>query len=122
MGMAMTRVVDANGNSPPAGSALSRTNRVSDTIPDIAPAFVSMSALSDTEGLIWVRLGARTYGFEAVAPVIYGVLDASGQLIDRVSLPPRSQIGGFGPGAVYAMRPTGTVEGYMLERYRYRRR
>jgi hypothetical protein len=95
--------------------------RVTDTLPDVAPAFATMSALSDNDRHIWVRLGVRVYGPEAPAPIVYGVLDSNGRLIDRISFPPGTQLVGFGaPGTVYAIGPTMTREGYALNRYRYR--
>lgn len=122
----VTRVADANGNPPSSASALAQINRGFitrvDTVPDVAPAFATMSALSDNAGNIWVRLGARVYGPDVAAPSVYGVLDSSGQMIDRLSFPERSQVVGFGAiGTVYAVRPTMTRDGYALERYSYRK-
>ena len=120
MGSLMTRVVDANGNVPPPTSTLPQVARLTDTIPDLAPAFVTMSALSDPAGRIWVRLGARVFGPEAPVPFIYGVLDAAGQMIDRVSFPPGHEVVGFGKsGQVFVVKPTLTREGVALARYSY---
>ena len=50
------------------------------------------------EGRVWV---ARNLPAD-VAKTIYDVFDGKGERVDRVELPPRSRVVGFGPGSIYA--------------------
>jgi hypothetical protein len=51
------------------------------------------------------------------------VLDATGRVVDRIELPARRVVVGFDrTGAVYAVAPSMTPDGYVIERYRYRAR
>ncbi|MEK7240376.1 MAG: hypothetical protein AAB224_07295 [Gemmatimonadota bacterium] len=65
-------------------------------IPDYRPAFRPGAVRADAEGNLWVRTTAPSD-----AGAIYDVIDAKGELIDRVKLPFGRVISGFGPGVVY---------------------
>ena len=119
MGSASVRVATPNGDRPLQPMPV--IARPSGTIPDIAPAFVPLSARGDLSGRIWLRLGARSRG-RVPGPSIYGVLDQSGRLVDRVRLPENRTIVAFGAGAaVYTVTPAMNAAGHTIERYRYAR-
>jgi hypothetical protein len=65
-------------------------------LPDYAPPFTSGAARGDVDGNLWVRTSYAVNG----GPV-YDIIDAKGQLKDRVQLPAGRVISGFGPGIVY---------------------
>jgi hypothetical protein len=91
-------------------------------MPARAPAFAPSTIRTDPDGRMWLELGARVMGPPSADPVVYGILDANGQIVDRVELPPRRIVYGFDrQGFVYAVTTTGTREGFAVERYRYRK-
>ena len=65
-------------------------------LPDYAPAFTAGAARADAEGNIWVRTSNAVSGGS-----VYDVINAKGELTDRVLLPPGRVIAGFGKGVVY---------------------
>ena len=55
-----------------------------------------------------------------MTPAVFAIIDANGQIVDRVELPARRTIAGFDrAGNVYAV--TSTPGGFQVERYRYSR-
>jgi hypothetical protein len=116
-----TRVVSSAGTVS-ANPPMMPMTRVIDTLPDRVPAFAPGSARGDLEGRIWVALGPRMIGPTPPGPSIYAVIDGSGQIVDRVELPPGRTIVGFGAsGTVFAYAGTNPRDGLALERYRYRK-
>jgi hypothetical protein len=111
------RVISTSGAAAPP-PPLPMT-RVVDTVPERVPAFYG-TARSDHENRFWLPLGARVFGPPSADPVVYGIIDSKGKLVERVELPARRLIVGFGPDAVYAVASIGR-EGFALERYRYRK-
>jgi hypothetical protein len=90
---------------------------VSPDSPAVEPAFVGFSAMGDSQGRVWVRLGPRPRG-PVLAPSVYGIIDRSGDIVDRVQFPPLRTVAGFGPnGLVYVL--AGSPQDVTLERYRY---
>jgi hypothetical protein len=81
-------------------------------LPDYRPAFGTAATRCDLNGNLWIRTSQANDG----RPV-YDVINDSGELTDRVQLPPFRTIAGFGPGVVYMGVPdsTGVVH---LERAR----
>jgi hypothetical protein len=68
-------------------------------VPDYPPPFVPRSTRVDPEGRIWI-LERQNLGSKA--PLVYDVIDRSGQIVDRVQMPPNAAVLGFGPnGSVY---------------------
>jgi hypothetical protein len=65
-------------------------------VPDYRPAFGQGAVYADREGNLWVKTSRAING----RPV-YDVIDGSGQLVDRVQLPPYRSVAGFGPGLIY---------------------
>jgi hypothetical protein len=66
-------------------------------LPDYRPAFANGSVRADAEGKLWVRIllaKPSTGGPE------YDVIDRSGKLVDRVTLPRGTTIAGFGTGGI----------------------
>lgn len=107
----------SSGASSPTPPFVIETELQSE-VPAVAPAFTPFSAMGDLDGRVWVRLGARGRG--APGPTVYGILDRSGALVDRVQFPPLRTLAGFGPdGSVYVT--AGATEEVTLERYRYTR-
>jgi hypothetical protein len=89
-------------------------------LPDYRPAFLANASRADAQGNVWVRTTAAP---TQAGAFVYDVLNAKGELVDRVQTPPGRQIMAFGPdGAVYLVArdgvgPTATVT---LERARVR--
>ena len=66
-------------------------------LPDYRPAFANGSVRADAEGKLWVRvIPAKPSG----GGPEYDVIDRSGKLVDRVTLPRGTTIAGFGAGGV----------------------
>jgi hypothetical protein len=66
-------------------------------LPDYKPAFTNGSVRADADGKLWVRLiptKPTTTGPE------YDVIDRTGKLVDRVTLPAGTVIAGFGQGGI----------------------
>lgn len=81
-------------------------------LPDYAPPFSAGSSKADFEGNLWIRTSNVVEGGS-----VYDVVNAKGELIDRVQMPAGRVIAGFGPGgAVYMGVREGTVA--KLERAR----
>ncbi|HEX3868669.1 MAG TPA: hypothetical protein VHV78_18030 [Gemmatimonadaceae bacterium] len=81
-------------------------------IPDYKPPFTRGSTRADADGNLWIRTTTIVKG-----QPVYDIVNARGELVDRVQLPPFRTIAGFGPGVVYmaVKDPTGVVH---LERAR----
>lgn len=65
-------------------------------LPDYAPPFAAGAVRSDLEGNVWVRT-SNAYNNGSV----YDIVNAKGELTDRVLLPSGRVIAGFGIGVVY---------------------
>ena len=65
-------------------------------LPDYAPPFQAGSARGDLDGNMWVRTTKVVQGGS-----VYDVINAKGELIDRVLMPAGRVIAGFGHGVVY---------------------
>jgi hypothetical protein len=66
-------------------------------LPDYRPAFANGSVRADAEGKLWVRViptKPLTGGPE------YDVIDRSGKLTERITLPRGTTIAGFGTGGI----------------------
>ncbi|MBK8250088.1 MAG: hypothetical protein IPK85_22250 [Gemmatimonadetes bacterium] len=81
-------------------------------LPDYAPPFNTGAARADMDGNVWVRTSIMVNG----GP-IYDVIDGSGKLVDRVSLPAGRVIAGFGKGGIVYMGVRETA-GVRLEQAR----
>ena len=62
-------------------------------------AFDPTDVIVSSEGRVWVP---RTQKFGSTI-VVYDVFDRKGDRVDRVELPPRNRVIGFGPGSVFAV-------------------
>lgn len=81
-------------------------------LPDYAPAFTQGAARADMDGHVWIRTTNTVNG-----GAVYDVVNAKGELVDRVAMPAGRVIAGFGPkGAVYMGVREGT--GVRLEQAR----
>jgi hypothetical protein len=68
-------------------------------VPDYPPPFVPRATRVDLEGRIWLLERAN---IGSKAPLVYDVIDRSGQIVDRVRMPANAAVLGFGPnGSVY---------------------
>lgn len=65
-------------------------------LPDYAPPFTGGAVRADLDGDVWIRTSYVLNGGS-----VYDIINAKGQLTDRVLLPPGRVIAGFGPGVVY---------------------
>ena len=75
-------------------------------LPDYRPAFLANASRADASGNVWVRTTATP---TQAGALVYDVVNAKGELVDRVQTPPGRQIMGFGPdGSVYLMAREGT--------------
>jgi hypothetical protein len=84
--------------------------------PEYLPPFLSSGATSvsfSNDGLLWVR---RTG--PAGQPPTFDLIDRSGKIAQKVVLPKRSRLVGFGNGVVYAVRVDDDDLQY-LQRYKF---
>lgn len=88
------------GMAGPAGEEkkLSTSNE-DDLFAPTKMAFDPTNIIVSSEGRVWVP---RTQKF-GVTTVVYDVFDRQGERVDRVELPPRNRVIGFGAGCVYAV-------------------
>jgi hypothetical protein len=85
-------------------------------LPDYKPPFFVGNTRADADGHLWIRT-IPTKGI-AGGPV-YDVINAKGELVDRVQVPKDRAIVGFGPGGVvYLLATDGTTR--KLERARFK--
>jgi hypothetical protein len=82
-------------------------------LPDYRPAFTQNAARADLDGNLWIRTSATRAG--AVAGPIYDVINAKGELVDRVQVPPGRQVVGFGKGGIVYLAASD-ASGAWLER------
>ena len=82
-------------------------------LPDYAPAFGGGSARSDVDGNLWIRTSNVIAGGS-----VYDVVNAMGELIDRVQVPAGRVISGFGAGGVVYMGVRDGTAGVRLEQAR----
>ena len=66
-------------------------------LPDYRPAFANGSVRADAEGKLWVRILPSK---PSQSGPEYDVIDRSGKLVDRVTLPRGTTIAGFGAGGI----------------------
>ena len=78
-------------------------------LPDYAPPFTSGAVRGDLDGNIWIRTSNVVSGGS-----VYDIVNAKGELTDRVLLPAGRVIAGFGKGVVYMGVRDGTA-GVRLE-------
>ena len=74
------------------------TTGVEQVYADVKPAFDPEDIIVAPDGKVWVGRHEPARATHAV----YDVFDRSGARVDRVALPPRARVVGFGPTAVYA--------------------
>ena len=89
-------------------------------LPDYRPPFLANASRADAQGNLWVRTTAAP---TAPGALVYDVVNARGELVERVQVPAGRQIVGFGPdGSVYlvAREGTGPTAVTALERARVR--
>jgi hypothetical protein len=77
-------------------------------VPDYPPPFVVRATKVDLDDRIWLLERAN---IGSKAPLVYDVIDRTGQIVDRVQMPPNAAVIGFGPGgSVYlSITPTNTA-------------
>ena len=80
-------------------------------LPDYKPPFFAGAVRADADGNLWVR----TIPTRAIpGGPVYDVINAKGQLVDRVQLPENREIRGFGPGNIVYMTSRGAT-GFVIE-------
>ena len=92
------------GGGAAAGGAAGATRRgpqvnivPANELPDYRPAFANGSVRADAEGKLWVRIIPAK---PSTGGPDYDVIDRSGKLVDRVTLPRGTTIAGFGAGGI----------------------
>jgi hypothetical protein len=83
-------------------------------LPDYFPAFNQNAVTGDRDGNVWVRTNAKRSGGTGT---LYDVINRKGKLIDRIEVPPKRQVLGFGKGGVVYFI-TSDEGGRRLERTR----
>ncbi len=79
----------------PGGSAISLVP--ASELPDYQPVFFANSTRADADGNLWIRtIPTKNLG----GGPVYDVINATGQLVDRVQVPKDRAIIGFGPGGI----------------------
>lgn len=86
-------------------------------LPDYQPVFFSGSARADADGNLWVRTVPTR---SLPGGPVYDVINAKGQLVDRVQVPKDRTIAGFAPGGVVYLSTT-QENVTTIERATYRR-
>jgi hypothetical protein len=91
----------ASNGAPPAGGPANVTIPPLSFInpselPDYAPPFTAGSVRGDLDGNVWIRTSNVFNGGS-----VYDIVNAKGELTDRVLLPAGRVIAGFGKGVVY---------------------
>jgi hypothetical protein len=86
----------------------------SSSLPDYAPPFAPGAVSADMDGNLWVRTSIVVSGGS-----IYDVINNMGVLVDRVQLPARRVIAGFGRGGIVYMG-VRDGDGVRLEQARWR--
>lgn len=98
----------AAGRGAPMPNAPPRAYVQPSDLPDYYPPFTMGSARADADGNVWV---AENRISSTPGSVVYDVISRAGGLIDRVRIPIRSTLVGFGPGVAYvASFVGGTVQ------------
>lgn len=81
--------------------------------PEVKPPFLAGAAAVAPDGRLWVlKTRAHSDGFP-----VYDVIDGGGHVVERVTLPPRTRLAGFGREVVYLVR-SDNDELQWLGRYR----
>lgn len=83
------------------------------TWPEFKPPFVRLGVLGAPDGRVWVL---RSSAHDDPVPV-FDVFDAAGRVVERIAIPARTRLVGFGAGSVYLARSDADDLQY-LERYR----
>jgi hypothetical protein len=86
----------------------------SSSLPDYAPPFAPGAVRSDLNGHLWVRTSIVVNGGS-----VYDVISDKGELVDRVQVPARRVIAGFGNGGIVYMG-VRDGSGVRLEQARWR--
>jgi hypothetical protein len=81
--------------------------------PEYLPPFLGSALSISPDGLLWVR---RT-GPANMAPT-YDLIDGGGRVVQKVVLPQKHRLAGFGSGTMYVVR-TDDDDLQYLQRYRY---
>jgi hypothetical protein len=85
-------------------------------LPDYKPPFFAGAVRADDEGNLWVRTIPTR---QIPGGPVYDVINGKGELIDRVQIPPNTNIIAFGPGGdVYLLQRDGGTQ--TLQRARIR--
>ena len=75
-------------------------------LPDYKPAFFAGSTRADRSGNLWIR----TIPTEAIGGgPVYDVINSKGELVERVQVPEKRVIIGFGEGVVYMLNQDGAT-------------
>lgn len=82
--------------------------------PDTKPPFLSGAVYVAADGRVWVQ---RTRAHDDSIPT-FDIFDASGNVVERIALPKRVRVVGFGKGVVYLAR-TDNDDLVWLQRVRY---
>ncbi len=92
-----TPVVVAGGRVPPMPEL--RTPGVMDPqdLPDYKPPFAERSVRADGDGNLWVRINTPT---PLPGGPIFDVISRTGELVDRIQIPPGYNLVGFGQGRI----------------------
>ena len=96
-----------SGGNPLQGMMNSRNANFvpANELPDYQPPFFSSASRADMDGNVWIQ----TIPTKAYAGPVYDVVNAKGELIDRVEIPKDRTIAGFGTnGIVYLRVQEGT--------------
>lgn len=96
------------GGGPMGGGMRAMAMVEPSELPDYQPPFFAGSVRADADGRLWVR----TMPTKAIpGGPVYDVINAKGELVDRVQVPKDRAIVGFGPGGIVylAVRETGAT-------------
>jgi hypothetical protein len=82
-------------------------------MPDYIPPIRSGSVKPDADGNVWIL---PTTSSQATNGLLYDVVNAKGDIFERVQLPPGRTIAGFGRGGVVYLSNGDRTNGFVIER------
>lgn len=90
-------IILAGGVAPPPPTIRELTMVPADELPDYRPPFTAGAARADADGNIWIHTNPPK---PVPGGLIYDIVNAQGEMIDRLQLPPGYTLVGFGKGKV----------------------
>jgi hypothetical protein len=85
-------------------------------LPDYFPPLRQAQAKVDVEGNIWLLPATSSLSTTTQAGLVYDVVNRKGEIFERVRLPEKRSLAGFGPGGIVYLSYVPTRGDARLER------